>query len=449
VIGLEKRHPTSSVSGLEITLLSCVCEILVVFHKAKCQKKVTDQFKMEDREERNDALQKILFKFTKKDDLVHLGQRLLQRVPTCLGELSVIADESASADVVPFLREYLMNVAREATCSDRPDHLSPLPKSVEKYVAYCDILFRMLHLGAFNWQTFVLQDYDAAVHNSLTDDTQDAERQVDIEHIHSHVRKFLKKSGKFGFVSTQVEVSPNVLSGADTEALLLRVATVAHSDRMDRAQQETRVMKKAPVYYVYVPGEPYFYASVSQPCPDTCQAIVDFLKCSGYQPVSLVGHDLSSLRQLRINRDVNQDTVDTSFKVSGGTDLPKLQSFTVECQSKFRTPLLEKSTHDFIRRPDNDPLAANNALLEGNEDPDDDSFTFKAVFTGPDVLKGFDNLCQEGYFHKPYPNWMTQAPQKGRNTVKIRPKQNQSQEKSGIGGDVMSIAGSDMTAVLR
>ena len=32
-------------------------------------------------EQRVDAFHKVLLKFTKKDDLVHLGQRLLQKVP--------------------------------------------------------------------------------------------------------------------------------------------------------------------------------------------------------------------------------------------------------------------------------------------------------------------------------------------------------------------------------
>ena len=49
-----------------------------------------------------------------------------------------------------------MRVAKEATSEDFPQHLKPLPRSLEKYVAYCDILYQVLHLDAYNWQTLVL-----------------------------------------------------------------------------------------------------------------------------------------------------------------------------------------------------------------------------------------------------------------------------------------------------
>ena len=63
-----------------------------------------------------------------------------------------------------------------------------------------------------------------------------------------------------------------MLSGTDGgEVVFLRVATVGANDRMDKSDLETKVMKASPVFYVYVPGEPYFYASASKPCPDTCE----------------------------------------------------------------------------------------------------------------------------------------------------------------------------------
>ena len=53
-----------------------------------------------------------------------------------------------------------------------------------------------------------------------------------------------------------------MLSGTDGgEVVFLRVATVGANDRMDKSDLETKVMKASPVFYVYVPGEPYFYAS--------------------------------------------------------------------------------------------------------------------------------------------------------------------------------------------
>ena len=77
------------------------------------------------------------------------------------------------------------------------------------------------------------------------------------------------------------QVSPNVLSGTDgVEVVFLRVATVGANDRMDKSDLETRVMKASPVFYVYVPGEPYFYASASKPCPDTCEGEKMRKKCT-------------------------------------------------------------------------------------------------------------------------------------------------------------------------
>ena len=69
-------------------------------------------------------------------------------------------------------------------------------------------------------------------------------------------------------------VRPDFVGGGgeeSCEAVVLRVATVPANDKLDKSQLEIKVMKKAPTYYVYVPGEPYLYASTSEPCPDTCQ----------------------------------------------------------------------------------------------------------------------------------------------------------------------------------
>ena len=86
----------------------------------------------------------------------------------CLDQLSSVAEDNTN-DAVPLIREYLMSVAKEATAGESREALRPLPRSLEKYVAYCDILHRLLHLESFVWQTFVLQNYDAAVHNASFD----------------------------------------------------------------------------------------------------------------------------------------------------------------------------------------------------------------------------------------------------------------------------------------
>ena len=75
-----------------------------------------------------------------------------------------------------------------------------------------------------------------------------------------------------------------------------------------------------------------------------------------------------------------------------------------------------------------------------------EEITCRAVFSGPHVFRGFDSLCAQGFFLKPYPNWMTKAPQRGRNVAMIRKKQQQQRNDN---ADLMSVAGSDMTAVLR
>lgn len=128
----------------------------------------------------------------------------------CLEELSTVAEESGGADAVPLVREYLMGVAKEATASENVrEWLRPLPRSLEKYVAYCDILYRLLHLEAFQWQTFVLKDFDAGVHNASFDfeaSNEPSHQPVFVEDIPTRVKKALKKTGKFGFVSTQAEV---------------------------------------------------------------------------------------------------------------------------------------------------------------------------------------------------------------------------------------------------
>lgn len=435
-------------------------------------------------EQRVDAFHKVLLKFTKKDDLVHLGQRLLQKVPECQKELDEIIENSGSSDLVPFVREYLMRVAKEATSEDFPQHLKPLPRSLEKYVAYCDILYRVLHLDAYNWQTLVLSDYNAGIHNTSFDfhevpSQKDQEDPVFVEDMQKQVKKALKKTGKFGFVSSLCEVSQNVMTDFEVgpggeescEAVVLRVATVPANDKLDKSQLEIKVMKKAPTYYVYVPGEPYLYASTSEPCPDTCQAVVRFLKCSGYSAVPLVGKDLSSLRQLRISRDKNVCREPEEMSVEGffgGGALPKLERFTVDATSTFRTKSVAES-HDIIKPGggEADALHHREALAELNNTtvpPEGEAFTCKAVFTGPDVLRGFESLCSNGFFLKPYPNWMIQAPYRGRNYAKIRQKaaaaaapasqRASSQSSAAIAAganddDVMSVAASDMTTAIR
>ena len=128
--------------------------------------------------------------------------------------MSSVAEDNTN-DAVPLIREYLMSVAKEATAGESREALRPLPRSLEKYVAYCDILHRLLHLESFVWQTFVLKDYDAAVHNASFDfdeaanSSQQPKQPVFVEDINAKVKKALKKTGKFGFVSTQAEVSGN------------------------------------------------------------------------------------------------------------------------------------------------------------------------------------------------------------------------------------------------
>ena len=407
----------------------CVIVVVDVYEFDTGSEAVND-LKMTDRTvrlEQLDAFHKILMKFTKVDDLTYLASRLFQKLPSVChvderyvnsfktlffsfqteNDVQKILDENYAADRAGELRLYIANMVREAT---RPNsELQPmLPRHLEKYSAFCDIHFKFLHMDTIKWHTFVLLDYQPAIHDL------DQEKPVHIEDIQKKILKRLNKSENFGFVSVQFEI--DVKQRLEKEMLVLRIATVAPYKRLDKDQLETKAMRASPTFYAYFPGEPYFYASSLDPSKHQCQAIVQTLKCTGYSPVPLSGNSLESLRQLRLSRH-NQNAKEPEFKVP----LPNLQTFEVSFQNKI----------------DALPLQHPDTTVMTNNDFSDD-FSCTLTFKGTDVLKGFDNACKKGFIEKPFPNWIINAPIRGRNVVSTTRKKP---------SDEASVAPSDLTAI--
>ena len=230
-------------------------------------------------------------------------------------------------------------------------------------------------------------------------------------------------------------------------------------------------------FFVYFPGEAYFYSTKAQPNVKYCQALVDCLYCKNYIALPLSDRDVFSLRRLRMNRDtlcknscvmssildesligyynkavLSRYAIDGETRHRSSTDesdeqpsefqekLPFLRRYQVKCLSEY-----DGGENVFrSKESSNNPSQNINAL---------DKLDISVQFSGNDILNAFSSMAQytvetsskSKYFETTLPKWLKESACRGRNTVTIvhnkKPHVNNDQEDD----DAMSIAASEMT----
>eukprot|EP00095_Tigriopus_kingsejongensis_P003175 maker-scaffold91_size383040-snap-gene-1.20 protein:Tk03175 transcript:maker-scaffold91_size383040-snap-gene-1.20-mRNA-1 annotation:"hypothetical protein DAPPUDRAFT_306143" len=220
-------------------------------------------------------------------------------------------------------------------------------------------------------------------------------------------------------------VTLTIADGQDEpRRMFFRVVSVKRT--RSAASDEQRLLKKNAFFFAYYTHEPYFYCDRSDFDPIYGEAVHRCLYSSGFEPLPLSGHDLASLRQIRLHRDGKLpplaltrrplynaanpfNILDTSDEVGEELELasrsiPSLSKLTLKSSSQFTASPAVQDFHQG-RLP----------LLTENLD-------FEVITSGPDVLKGLNSMVNNSrvpYFGPLLPHWVQEVGNRGRNVIHI------------------------------
>ena len=192
------------------------------------------------------------------------------------------------------------------------------------------------------------------------------------------------------------------------DRIWLRVAAVKVSK--NRARDRVKLERARPSFLVHFPGEPYFYAGAGLR-EEVGEAVAGVLGCQGWERLPLDGHQVDSLRRMRLGRDARDGPVrarpgkDARFGVAGGVE---------GAGGAPPQPLVEKGTFRLEGE-----FKGREALVQPNLLEADVRLGQVMTVSGKDIVTGLLALAAEGVFDSPAPLWLTNFPTAGRNQVSV------------------------------
>merc|ERR1712223_1040646 len=405
-----------------------------------------------------------LLKFKKVEELLFLASRIFQKEPQIYDSVEKSQESSLSkSEVAGAVRQclftYISDIIQNVNAfnSSRLDSSAiSLPRKWENYIAFCDLVFVARNISRMNWSTYVLQDYKKTLH--IQPDTAEADV----------------------LASVQVDTTPipenyryDNPSSASEEMVLIRIVTTRKT--RNPAKDRNNLLSRRSTFFVYFPGEAYFYSTTAKPNIKYCQALVECLHCTSYCALPLSDRDIFSLRRLRMNRDtlsknsnimssiIDDDLIGyyneavlSRYAIDGEQHHQNTSSETDEDSSRLqeRLPSLRNYKINCISEYDGNESAfrfkdARKDLSNPTEAID--KLDISVQFSGGDVLNAFSAMAQYSvsnsskskYFETPLPKWLKESACRGRNTITLLHKK--AQVENVDEDDAMSVAASEMT----
>jgi hypothetical protein len=341
--------------------------------------------------EKYELLRKKLGNTGNVDGLKKVASSLFQRVPEIMGDLEEQLEEVAKRQQKAALLELVMDKIKELVEGDKDYTLElNMPVKLSAYISFADLLVTVVRSSNRQWVVHLLRDYPPARREAAADMT---EQGYELRHKLRHKLKDAKLLS-----DVQIEVRE--------DRMWLRLAVV-------RLTKNKKISKKKlegsrPVFMVYFPGEPYFYAGPGLR-EEVGQAMADSLNCGGWEALPLEGHHVESLRRMRLGRDARDGPVRARpgperFQLGGeggAGSQPAAQQPVIErgrwaLEGEFRG-------RSELRRPE--AMVADQRLGQ------------TLVVAGKDIVSGLLALAQLGVFESPTPRWVTNFSTAGRTQV--------------------------------
>eukprot|EP00088_Acartia_fossae_P071198 TRINITY_DN9727_c0_g1_i1.p1 TRINITY_DN9727_c0_g1~~TRINITY_DN9727_c0_g1_i1.p1 ORF type:complete len:386 (+),score=59.37 TRINITY_DN9727_c0_g1_i1:44-1201(+) len=278
-----------------------------------------------------------------------------------------------------------------------------LPRKITDYVKYIDLFVLTQRSKSKTWKVYHLENYKKPENWA----------DLDLLEIAVQFRYKLKSTMRTQGYCTSVQTE------TEDNRLWFSISYVRKTKNKDNDKR--KLLKARYQYLVHYPGEPYLYLAGAAKLPDELgKAFVDCVEAKGYKPLPLQGKYLDSLRQLRLNREVqgSKARLLQQSLASASLEDPNLGSIFKHPApvNENCIPLMDNVRVDAqVEFRDYEPL-------QRSEELDGKKLSIRLECHGDDVIGGLHDMAEAGLIRdNPLPRWIQDLTKSGRNLVTLVP----------------------------